>query len=286
MRLSSVLTLIVLITVTAAHSAPAANTPATGPAPSLAAPPGKTAVPPAPAAAAAPVGTHALERADLEAWLDGFMPYALQTGDIAGGVVAVVKDGDILFEKGYGYADVEAKRPVDPTTTMFRPGSVSKLLTWTAVMQLVGEGKLDLDKDVNEYLDFKLPSRADGPITLRTIMTHTAGFEEQIKSLISSDPKALIPLPEYAKNYTPIRIYKAGSTPAYSNYATALAGHIIERVSGQSFDDYIDQHVLQPLEMEHSTFRQPLPEKFAADMAKGYRLASGSPPARLSPTRS
>jgi CubicO group peptidase (beta-lactamase class C family) len=96
---------------------------------------------------------HPLEQADLEAWLDGFMPYAIERGDVAGAVVAVVKNGEVMLAKGYGFADVEAHKPVDAERTMFRPGSVSKLFTWTAVMQLVEQGKLNLDHDVNEYLD-------------------------------------------------------------------------------------------------------------------------------------
>jgi CubicO group peptidase (beta-lactamase class C family) len=217
---------------------------------------------------------HPLERNDLEPWLDGFMPYAIERGDVAGGVVTVVKNGEVIFAKGYGLADVEQHKPVDPERTMFRPGSISKLFTWTAVMQLVEQGKLDLDKDVNEYLDFKIPARADGPITLRTIMTHTPGFEEQIKALIIDDPKRLIPLKAYAERSTPVRIFKAGSTPAYSNYATALAGYIVERTSGQPFDDYIEAHIFKPLDMTHATFRQPLPAAFEADMSKGYATAS------------
>src|SRR5205823_5984985 len=151
---------------------------------------------------------HTLDKVDLESCLDGFMPYALDTGDIAGGVVAVVKDGELLFTKGYGYSDVAAHEPVDPDKTLFRPGSVSKLFTWTAVMQLVGQGKLDLDRDVNTYLDFHIPDRPDGPITLRNIMTHTPGFEEQIKSLITPDVKGLVSLADYARNSTPTRIFK------------------------------------------------------------------------------
>jgi CubicO group peptidase (beta-lactamase class C family) len=223
---------------------------------------------------ATPPAAHSLERADLEPWLDGFMPYALERGDVAGAVVTVVKNGELIFAKGYGFSDVEKHKPVDAERTMFRPGSISKLFTWTAVMQLVEQGKLDLDHDVNEYLDFKIPSRSDGPITLRNIMTHTPGFEEQIKALIVSDPKQLVPLQVYAQQKTPVRIFKAGSTPAYSNYATALAGYIVERVSGQPFDDYLDAHLFKPLEMSHATFRQPLPAAFEADMSKGYALAS------------
>jgi CubicO group peptidase (beta-lactamase class C family) len=229
---------------------------------------------PPPAPSSSPAAAHSLERADLEPWLDGFMPYAIERGDVAGAVVAVVKNGEVIFAKGYGFADVAKHKPVDAERTMFRPGSISKLFTWTAVMQLVEQGKLDLDKDVNEYLDFKIPPRSDGPITLRDIMTHTPGFEEQIKALIVTDPKQLVPLKVYAETKTPVRIFKAGSTPAYSNYATALAGYIVERVSGQPFDDYLDSHLFKPLEMSHATFRQPLPAAFEADMSKGYALAS------------
>src|SRR4029077_548444 len=118
-----------------------------------------------------------LTEQDANAWLDGYMPYALHSGDIAGAVVAIVKDGRVLTERGYGFSDVEKRTPVDPEKTLFRPGSVSKLLTWTAVMQLVEQGKIDLDADVNKYIDFKIPERDGKPITLRNIMQHTAGFE-------------------------------------------------------------------------------------------------------------
>ncbi len=231
------------------------------------------AVAPASAAAAVPV-THALDRVDVEGWLDGFMPYALERGDAAGAVVAVVRNGEVLLVKGYGYSDVAKRAPVDPERTLFRPGSTSKLFTWTAVMQLVEQGKLDLDHDVSEYLDFKMPARDDGPITLRHIMTHTAGFEEMIKELIVDDPARLVSLKTYVERAQPTRIFKAGTTPAYSNYATALAGHIVERVSGQSFDDYLDAHIFKPLGMAHATFRQPLPAALAPDMSLGYAQAS------------
>jgi CubicO group peptidase (beta-lactamase class C family) len=217
---------------------------------------------------------HALERADVEGWVDGFMPYALESGDVAGAVVAVVKNGEVLMVKGYGYSDVAKRTPVDPERTLFRPGSTSKLFTWTAVMQLVEQGKLDLDHDVNDYLDFHIPDRDGTPITLRNIMTHTAGFEEQIKQLILFDQKQFVPLRAYVEHSTPVRIFKAGTTPAYSNYATALAGYIVQRVSGESFDDYIETHIFKPLGMTHASFRQPLPAVLVADVSKGYEIAS------------
>jgi CubicO group peptidase (beta-lactamase class C family) len=124
---------------------------------------------------------------DVAAFLDGIVPLQLERENIAGATVVVVKDGKILFAKGYGFADREKKLPVSSEQTLFRPGSISKLFTWTAVMQLSEQGKLDLDRDVNEYLDFKIPDAFGQPITLKHILTHTPGFEEQIKDLFKTD---------------------------------------------------------------------------------------------------
>jgi CubicO group peptidase (beta-lactamase class C family) len=235
--------------------------------------------PPAPKAAVAtaaatfPAGTvttaHALTAEDLETWLDGLIPQSLVTARTPGAVVSVVKDGQLLLEKGYGWADAEKHVPVDPKTTLFRPGSTSKLFTWTAVMQLVEQGKLDLDTDVNQYLDFKVPVRNGHPLTLRHIMTQTSGFEEVIKDLVAFD-KPVPPLREVlVDNMPPLRA-DPGTTAGYSNYATALAGYIVQRVSGEQYESYIERHIFQPLGMAHSTFRQPLPPALAPLMAQGY----------------
>ena len=216
----------------------------------------------------------ALTKVDVDAWLDGFMPYALRRGDVAGAVVVVVKDGEVLTQKGYGYADVAQRKPVDPERTLFRPGSVSKLFTWTAIMQLVEQGKVDLDTDVNTYIDFEIPERDGKPITLRNILTHTAGFEEQVKGLMGVESDGVTTLDAYLKRWTPERIFAPGETPAYSNYATALAGYIVARVSGMPFDDYLEKNLFEPLGMHNSTFRQPLPESFRPHMSKGYPAAS------------
>src|ERR1700761_9047254 len=150
-----------------------------------------------PAAAAPPlpsVTAAALTRSDIEAFSDGFIPNGIDSADIAGAVVVVVKDGQVLFEKGYGVSDVASRTPVDPDRTLFRPGSVSKLFTWTAVMQLVAAGKLDLDKDVDAYLDFTIPEAFGKPVTLRALMTHTAGFEEVLRPLLLGSAKGITPL--------------------------------------------------------------------------------------------
>lgn len=239
----------------------------------------KSARPDAGGAAAAPSlpgAAAALTKQDVDSWLDGYMPFALERGDLAGAVVVVVKDGQVLTQRGFGYADLAKRTPVDPDRTLFRPGSVSKLFTWTAVMQEVEAGRIDLDEDVNAYLDFRIPSYRGKPVTMRQLMTHTAGFEEHGKRTIFEDPKFRISLADYVK-LPPKRIYAAGTTPSYSNYGTALAGYIVERVSKMSFDDYVERRIFQPLGMTRSTFRQPLPKDFAPWMATGYRKGSAGP---------
>ena len=244
----------------AAHAQP-------GPAPQSA-PSKPTGV--APQGSPVPSRTAILTKADLDAWLDGYLPYALRTADIPGAVVVVVKDGAVVTARGFGYADLEARSAVDPERTLFRTGSISKLITWTAAMQLVEQHKLDLDRDVNAYLDFRIPPRDGRPVTLRQLMTHTAGFEEVGKGVVFYDPTFYLPLDGYLKRWTPRRIFAPGTTPAYSNYGTALAAYMVQRVSGEPFETYLDRHIFDPLGMRNSTFRQPLPANLAPQMAKGY----------------
>ena len=223
----------------------------------------------APAVTVLPVATP-LTAIDAEAWLDGLMPAALRTARVPGAVVVVVKDGQVLAQKGYGFADWDKGVPVDAKRTLFRPGSVSKLFTWVAVMQQVEQGKLDLDADLNKYLDFKIPAHKNGKaLTLRHAMQHTSGLEETARDLLTYADKGPN-LGAVLKGYVPPYVYEPGTTPGYSNYATALAGYIVERVSGLSFDDYIEQKVLHPIGMTQSTFRQPLPAALKDQMSLGY----------------
>ncbi|MGH9773598.1 MAG: serine hydrolase domain-containing protein [Candidatus Acidiferrales bacterium] len=224
---------------------------------------------------AAPSSGHELTAADVEAFMDGMVPVQISRDDIAGAVVAVVKDGKLLFSKGYGYADVAKKRPVTPDSTLFRVGSISKLFTWTSVMQQVELGKMSLDGDVNSYIDYKIPATFPQPITVKNLMTHTPGFEEAIKELFVADASGMIPLDEYLKSNLPRRLFPPGQIPAYSNYGAALAGYIVQRVSGEPFDDYVARHIFAPLGMEHATFVQPLPASLAPMMSEGYETASG-----------
>ena len=221
-----------------------------------------------------PQVTPQLTKNDLAAFFDGFVPVELQRDDIAGAVVLVVKDGSVLFAKGYGYSDMKSKKPVTVEATLFRPGSISKTFTWTAVMQLVEEGKIDLNRDVNDYLDFKIPATFGKPITMKNLMTHTPGFEETLKDLFVANASDMRPLRDYITNHLPAQIFPPGTTPAYSNYGAALAGYIVQRVSGIPFDDYVEQNILLPLGMHRTTFRQPLPADLQPLMSNGYSRAS------------
>src|SRR5207247_1110773 len=218
-----------------------------------------------------------LTKADFDTFLDALIPSQLRNRNIAGAVVSVVKDGQVLFQKGYGYADFEAKQPVLPDQTLFRPGSISKLFTATAVMQLVEQGKLDLDRDVNEYVDCAIPKTYPEPVTMRRLITHTAGFEETLKNLFVAHESDMKPLRTYLVNQMPQRIFPTGKVVSYSNYGFTVAGYIVERVSGEKFERYIDNHILKPLRMTNSTFDQPLPVALTPQMSQGYLAAAKKP---------
>lgn len=218
--------------------------------------------------------TPEMTASDVEAFLDGIMPMQLQREDIAGAVIVIVKSGSVLFEKGYGYSDVKSRAPVSPSSTLFRPGSISKTFTWTAIMQLVEQGKINLDADVNDYLDFQVPHTFGHPVTVRNLMTHTPGFEEVIKDLMVDRVDELPSLPAFVTAHRPNQIFAPGTVPAYSNYGADLAGYIVQRVSGVPFEDYIQKNIFQPLAMAHATFLQPLPDRLKPLMSNGYELAS------------
>jgi CubicO group peptidase (beta-lactamase class C family) len=197
----------------------------------------------------------------------------LQRDDVAGATISIYQNGQPLILKGYGYADFKKKTPVDPVATTFRPGSISKLFTYVSMMQLVEQGKLNLDTNVQQYLDFKIdpgPSGVgDAPITLRNLATHTAGFEEELHDF-GSDKSGKLPLDirTFLIRNQPHRFAAPGKDLAYSNYGITLIGYIVQRSSGEPFADYVQHHIFTPLGMTHSTFQQPLPKGLIA--TKGY----------------
>jgi CubicO group peptidase (beta-lactamase class C family) len=222
-------------------------------------------------------GPLALTDANLARVIDPLMANWIDKRKGPGAVVVVVKRDATIFAKGYGFSDIEAKTPFTADATLVRPGSISKLFNGIAVMQLVDAGKLDLDRDVNGYIDFAIPVPEGGvPVTLRRLLKHRAGFEEHVKGLFSNSREPA-PLGPWLARNLPRRLFPQGDVEAYSNYGVALAGYIVERVSGEPFAAYIQQHILEPLGMRHSTFRQPLPDDLAPLMAKAYR-SSDKPP--------
>jgi CubicO group peptidase (beta-lactamase class C family) len=212
---------------------------------------------------------------ELGAFIDGIMADQMSVNHIPGAIVSVVEDGHLVFEKGYGFSDYENQVPVDPQRTLFRVGSVSKLFVWTAVMQLVEQGKLSLDADINMYLDFKIPATFAQPVTMRNLMSHTAGFEDSGYAVHRLQPEQLISLEQYIKTRLPTRVYPPGKIIAYSNYGASLAGYIVERISGMPFSEYATKFIFSPLEMTHSSFAQPLPADLAPELSNGYNYYQG-----------
>lgn len=211
----------------------------------------------------------------MSAFFGDLIPRQLAERHIPGAVVVVVQDGEILFEQGYGYANLEKQIKVDPETSLFRIASITKLFTWTAVMQLVEQGKLDLDTDVNQYLDFQIPDTFPQPITMKDLMSHTAGFEDNFYATFAAQPAAMEPLGQWLAAHIPERVFPPGQVPAYSNYGANLAGYIVERLSGVAWDTYVEQNILEPLGMARTTAHQPLPEALQPDMAMGYLYTGG-----------
>lgn len=211
---------------------------------------------------------------DLSTFFDQHASREMKKSDVAGAAIVVVKDGKVLFARGYGHADVGLGTRISPSETLFRMASLSKLVTYTAVMQLVEQGKIDLDVDLSRYLDFPIPATFAQPITMRHLMTHTAGFEDTVENRWVKSEK-LTSLRDYLVRQMPKRLFAPGMVPAYSSYGTTLAGYVVERVSGESFETYSERHIFAPLGMRHSSFAQPLPPGLAPLLSKGYGIRTG-----------
>ena len=213
------------------------------------------------------------DAAELETFIDNLMTAQLEEYQIPGSVVVVVQDGDVILAKGYGYANIERKLKVDPETSMFRIASISKLFIYTSVMQLAEEGKLELDTPIVDYLSSAGMS-TEGiaeSTTLKHLMTHTAGFEVG-SWFYSRDAEDMRPLGTLISEQLPAQIRPPGTLAAYSNSGIGLLGLIVEIASEMTWTDYIEAHILEPLEMTYTTGRQPVPDDLVEFLATGYRL--------------
>jgi CubicO group peptidase (beta-lactamase class C family) len=213
---------------------------------------------PAPAgeARAPATGGTAFEPAVVETFVDRFVAGQLEEHEAPGAVVVLVEDGELLLAKGYGHTDLERRTAVDPERTRFDIGSVTKLFTATAVMQLVERGELDLDADVNTYLRaFQVPETFPEPITTAHLLTHTAGFDERFfVGMVAHTPEEVGPLGANLARHLPPRIRPPGQVHQYSNHGMSLAGHLVEVLTGRSFDAYVTAEILEPLGMSRTTF--------------------------------
>lgn len=211
----------------------------------------------------------------LRDFFDATLERYLEEYKIAGATLAVVQDGAVLYTQGYGMANIEQGTPVRPDATLFRIGSLTKLFTWTAAMQLVEQGKLDLHADVNRYLDFSLPATYAEPITLWHLLTHTAGFENRNLGYGAASTADLQPLGAWLSTHIPARVRPPGAAAAYSNYGAALAGYLVERISGMPYENYVRIHILQPLGMNLTAVTAVAPPELAEAAATGYTLVDG-----------
>jgi CubicO group peptidase (beta-lactamase class C family) len=208
----------------------------------------------------------------MRGYVDGMMTALVASGEIPGATVVIIQNGAVALKGGYGFADIRARVPVDPDRTRFRVASISKLFTATAVMQLVEQGKLDLNADVNTYLGgFKVPPTYAEPVTLANILTHTAGFDDRYLGIGAPLSEAVEPLGSYLERSMPPRVLPPGKTFSYSNHGFGLAGHIVESVSGQEFSAYVQANIFAPLGMSNSTFGvpYPVPQDIAVPYFKG-----------------
>jgi CubicO group peptidase (beta-lactamase class C family) len=223
-----------------------------------------------------------IDPAALASFVDGVVSSYMAAGHIAGVTVAVANRNGPLLLHGYGVADEHPRREVDPDSTLFRIGSISKTFTYVAAMQLVAENKLELDAPVDRYLmpSLKTENPRYPPIRVWHLMTHTAGFEDAVLSahMFYSDPRKVPQLEAYLARYRPNRVRAPAVHANYSNYSVELLGALVQRVSGEPFDQYIEKHILEPLRMQHTTFRELLPKddpravftNLAGDFATGF----------------
>lgn len=230
---------------------------------------------------------------DLEELVERTVMPPIQRGELPGAVVTIVKDGQVILLKGYGYADLARRAPVDPRLTLFRIGSITKTFTWAALTQLIEQGKVGLDQPIEQLLPRALhpePSRFDAhPILVRHLFTHTGGFEDKVVNhFFLRNPNEVLPLSDELTRHKPTRIRAPGISASYSNYGAALAGAIIENVSGELYADYLEHHILSPLGMTNTTAREPLgphnpesmPASFVDHVAQGYISVGGRLEAR------
>ena len=215
-----------------------------------------------------------LTKDNIETFLDSIITSLMKEQNVPGCGIAIVKDTSILFSKGYGYADLENKKPFDPDKTLFRTASVCKVVVATVLMQLKEKNLIDLNADINKYLKkFKIKDKFGKPITAANLLTHTPGFDDFYIGKSSRSEKDAMPLGEFLKKHLPERIVPPGEVFIYSNLGMALAAFLVEEITGKDFEQYAIENLFLPLDMNKSSFR--VKEKYRDDIYKGYVYLNG-----------
>lgn len=228
--------------------------------------------PPAVRAAAQP--RVVLDSTELARFIDSLFSAQMTKEQIPGAVFILVQNGRVLYQRGYGFANLTDRKPVDPERTIWRLGSISKVFTATAVVQLADRGKYRLTDDVNRYLrKFKVPSTFREPVTFEHLLTHTAGFDE-IRPGTRADTQAeLLPLGDFLATKL-IRLRPPGRVISYSTYGITLGGYLVEQVSGLEFETYLTRNIWRLLGMFRTSI--VVPDSLRRDLAQGYELENGA----------
>ena len=226
---------------------------------------------------AAAQGYGPTDPAELESFLDTYLAEQMNKHHIPGAVITFVKDGDVYFSKGYGYADVEKQIPFDPDQTLLTTASLGKAFTAVGVLQLNERGLIDLHEDVRPYFtDFELETRFDKPLTFANLLTHTDGFEARMIGVAAQTQGDLLPLGQLIHAYTPTQVYPPGEYMTYGDFAANLSGYLTQEISGVPFEQYMEENILIPLGMTSSTFDQNLSDEMFSRLAIGYEYQDGN----------
>lgn len=218
-------------------------------------------------------GTPILSAKEVKAFTDAYFAKPKVSDMLAGALVVIVKDDKVLLNTGFGYANLETKNKIDPDRTLFRMASISKSITATAIMQLVEEGKIDLKQDITTYMpDINIVNNTGKPVTVEHLLTHTTGFDYTDSDSVPPQfiKNGEVSLADFIQANTPKVVRLPGEVYRYDNLASSMQGYIVERVSGQPFEDYVNTHIFEPLQMKRATFR--MDKDIITNLATGYNL--------------
>lgn len=209
---------------------------------------------------------------ELEAFFADELGRMIEQQLFPGAAVVIVQGDRVVLSKGFGLADITTGRPIDPDRTMFRVGSISKLLTAILVLQRVEAGELELDRDINHYLRSIRFDSGDPPTTMRHLLTHTEGLDPAwgIAGAVL-DPEERLPLAEFLQQRMPPRILPSGQAYVYHDAGLAIAGLVVQDLAQRDFAEVARRDVFERLGMRYSTFEQPLPAELRGELAIGYR---------------